>query len=158
MPYIFAGLRIATTLSVLGAIVAEYLAASNGLGYLVLSGSFNFNTARSFAAIILLAVIGTVFFWLMSVIEAKLSWKRRAGGDQTVPSEMSMAVERPLNAKDTPSTASIHDSGISITNIDVVYGYGGPEAVTALEGINLEIGDGEFVSLIGPRAAGRARF
>jgi long-chain acyl-CoA synthetase len=37
---------------VLGAIVAEWLAASNGLGYLVLSGSFNFNTARSFAAII----------------------------------------------------------------------------------------------------------
>src|SRR4051812_27086478 len=45
MPYIFAGLRIATTLAVLGAIVAEWLAASNGLGYLVLSGSFNFNTA-----------------------------------------------------------------------------------------------------------------
>ena len=62
MPYIFAGLRIATTLAVLGAIVAEWLAASNGLGYLVLSGSFNFNTARSFAAIIALAVIGTIFF------------------------------------------------------------------------------------------------
>jgi len=40
IPYIFAGLRIATTLAVLGAIVAEWLAASNGLGYLVLSGSF----------------------------------------------------------------------------------------------------------------------
>ena len=64
MPYIFAGLRIATTLAVLGAIVAEWLAASNGLGYLVLSGSFNFNTARSFAAIIALAVIGTAFFGL----------------------------------------------------------------------------------------------
>ncbi len=83
MPYIFAGLRIATTLAVLGAIVAEYLAASNGLGYLVLSGSFNFNTARSFAAIISLAFIGTFFFWLMSVVESKLSWKARAGGDQT---------------------------------------------------------------------------
>ncbi|MEP9378762.1 ABC transporter permease [Aquabacter sp. CN5-332] len=83
MPYIFAGLRIATTLAVLGAIVAEYLAASNGLGYLVLSGSFNFNTARSFAAIISLAVIGTSFFWLMSLIESRLSWKRRASGDQT---------------------------------------------------------------------------
>ncbi|WP_127090807.1 ABC transporter permease [Aquabacter cavernae] len=83
MPYIFAGLRIATTLAVLGAIVAEYLAASNGLGYLVLSGSFNFNTARSFAAIIALAVIGTTFFGLMSLIERRLSWKRHAMGDQT---------------------------------------------------------------------------
>lgn len=83
MPYIFAGLRIATTLAVLGAIVAEYLAASNGLGYLVLSGSFNFNTARSFAAIIMLAVIGTSFFGLMSLIERRLSWKQRASSDHT---------------------------------------------------------------------------
>lgn len=82
MPYIFAGLRIATTLAVLGAIVAEWLAASNGLGYLVLSGSFNFNTARSFAAIIVLAVIGTAFFALMAWIERLISWKRD-GGDST---------------------------------------------------------------------------
>jgi NitT/TauT family transport system permease protein len=75
IPYIFAGLRIATTLAVLGAIVAEWLAASNGLGYLVLSGSFNFNTARSFAAIIALAVIGTVFFNFMSWIESRVSWR-----------------------------------------------------------------------------------
>ena len=83
MPFIFAGLRIATTLSVLGAIVAEWLAASNGLGYLVLSGSFNFNTARSFAAIIVLALIGTAFFSLMTLIERSVSW-RREGGDATV--------------------------------------------------------------------------
>jgi ABC-type nitrate/sulfonate/bicarbonate transport system permease component len=82
MPYIFAGLRIATTLSVLGAIVAEWLAASNGLGYLVLSGSFNFNTARSFAAIIVLAIIGTAFFGLMSWLERMMSWKRE-GSDST---------------------------------------------------------------------------
>jgi len=82
MPYIFAGLRIATTLAVLGAIVAEWLAASNGLGYLVLSGSFNFNTARSFAAIIALAVIGTAFFSLMSWVERTISWKRE-GSDST---------------------------------------------------------------------------
>jgi NitT/TauT family transport system permease protein len=82
MPYIFAGLRIATTLSVLGAIVAEWLAASNGLGYLVLSGSFNFNTARSFAAIIMLAIIGTAFFSFMSWLEKMMSWKRE-GSDAT---------------------------------------------------------------------------
>lgn len=82
MPYIFAGLRIATTLAVLGAIVAEWLAASNGLGYLVLSGSFNFNTARSFAAIIVLAVIGTLFFAAMAWIERLISWKHE-GGDAT---------------------------------------------------------------------------
>lgn len=83
VPYIFAGLRIATTLAVLGAIVAEWLAASNGLGYLVLSGSFNFNTARSFAAIIALAVIGTAFFALMSWIERRISWRTSLGDATT---------------------------------------------------------------------------
>jgi NitT/TauT family transport system permease protein len=83
MPYIFAGLRIATTLAVLGAIVAEWLAASNGLGYLVLSGSFNFNTARSFAAIIALAVIGTSFFSLMSWLERLISWRTDVGDATT---------------------------------------------------------------------------
>ncbi len=83
VPYIFAGLRIATTLAVLGAIVAEWLAASNGLGYLVLSGSFNFNTARSFAAIIALAVIGTAFFTLMSSLERLIVWRRDPGDATT---------------------------------------------------------------------------
>lgn len=83
LPYIFAGMRIATTLAVLGAIVAEWLAASNGLGYLVLSGSFNFNTARSFVAIIALAIIGSAFFALMSWIERLLSWKRHSASDST---------------------------------------------------------------------------
>ena len=78
VPYIFAGLRIATTLAVLGAIVAEWLAATDGIGYLVLSGSFNFNTARSFAAIILLAVIGMSFFGAMGAVERALSWRRPA--------------------------------------------------------------------------------
>jgi ABC-type nitrate/sulfonate/bicarbonate transport system permease component len=80
VPYIFAGLRIATTLAVLGAIVAEWLAATDGIGYLVLSGSFNFNTARSFAAIILLAVIGMSFFGAMSAVERGLSWQRTQDG------------------------------------------------------------------------------
>lgn len=78
VPFIFAGLRIATTLSVLGVIVAEWLAASNGLGYLLLSGSFNFNTARSFAAIVVLAAIGMSFFGLMSLIEQRFSWRPTA--------------------------------------------------------------------------------
>ena len=68
-------LLLGVLLAVLGAIVAEWLAASSGLGYLVLSGSFNFNTARSFAAILALAIIGTSFFALMSFLEQRISWR-----------------------------------------------------------------------------------
>jgi ABC-type nitrate/sulfonate/bicarbonate transport system permease component len=85
IPYIFAGLRIATTLSVLGAIVAEWLAAANGIGYLVLSGTFNFDTARSFSAIIILAAIGMSFFGLMSLVERAISWRRPATGGAGEP-------------------------------------------------------------------------
>ena len=83
LPYVFAGLRIATTLSVLGAIVAEWLAASRGVGYLILSGSFNFNTARSFTAIIVLAAIGMIFFSAISVLERRFSWRVRQERDAT---------------------------------------------------------------------------
>jgi ABC-type nitrate/sulfonate/bicarbonate transport system permease component len=83
LPYVFAGLRIATTLSVLGAIVAEWLAASRGVGYLILSGSFNFNTARSFTAIIVLAAIGMIFFSAISALERRFSWRVRQERDAT---------------------------------------------------------------------------
>lgn len=82
VPYIFAGLRISTTLAVMGAIVAEWLAASDGLGYLVLSGSFNFNAARSFSAIVMLSIIGMAFYHVMSFIETRVSW-RAAVDDST---------------------------------------------------------------------------
>jgi NitT/TauT family transport system permease protein len=51
LPFIFAGLKLATTLSVLGAIVAEFMGASEGLGYLILSSTFNFEVARVFVSL-----------------------------------------------------------------------------------------------------------
>ncbi len=80
LPYIFAGLRIATTLSVIGAIVAEWLASSDGLGYILLNASFNFDAALSFAAITALAVIGMSFFGFISLIESMFSWGKHRGG------------------------------------------------------------------------------
>src|SRR5690606_25324620 len=47
-------------------------------------------------------------------------------------------------------------SGISIKGVDVVYGVGGSQPVTALKDIDLEIADGEFVSLIGPSGCGKS--
>lgn len=47
-------------------------------------------------------------------------------------------------------------SGISIKGVDVVYGVGGSQPVTALTDIDLEIADGEFVSLIGPSGCGKS--
>ena len=45
IPYLFAGIKVAIVLSVTGAIVAEFVAANEGLGYLVLQANYNLDTA-----------------------------------------------------------------------------------------------------------------
>lgn len=76
LPFVFGGLKLATTLSVLGAIVAEFMGASEGLGYLILSSTFNFEVARVFVALVVLVLMGVGFFGLISLLERRVSWKR----------------------------------------------------------------------------------
>ena len=47
-------------------------------------------------------------------------------------------------------------AAIAVANVDVTYGVGGAEPVKALSGINLEIPDGAFVSLVGPSGCGKS--
>ena len=56
LPYMFAGIKVAIVLSVTGAIVAEFVAANEGLGYLVLQANYSLDTA--FALVILLILAG----------------------------------------------------------------------------------------------------
>lgn len=58
--HIFAGLQIAIVLSLIGAVVAEFVASSRGIGWLIQSSLANFNTAQMFAALFSLIVIGLV--------------------------------------------------------------------------------------------------
>jgi NitT/TauT family transport system permease protein len=71
MPYIFSALKISTSLSVVGAIVGEFVGASQGLGYIILVSSYHLETASIFAAIILSASIGIIFFSIISYLEKK---------------------------------------------------------------------------------------
>ena len=47
-------------------------------------------------------------------------------------------------------------AAIAVANVDVTYGIGGAEPVKALSGINLEVPDGAFVSLVGPSGCGKS--
>lgn len=69
LPSIFSGLRMAAVFAVTGAVVAEYVGADRGLGYLSEFSTAQFETARSFAAIALLAVIGMAFFGAVGLVE-----------------------------------------------------------------------------------------
>jgi NitT/TauT family transport system permease protein len=72
MPSIIAGMKVAISLALVGAIVGEFVAAQNGLGFVILSAQGAFRTDRVFAAILLLAAIGTALFYTMEYIEAKI--------------------------------------------------------------------------------------
>lgn len=66
---VFAGLRVATTLVVIGAVVGEYIAADKGLGYLQLSASTNLNSTLLFASVIMMAVLGIVAYEIVAAAE-----------------------------------------------------------------------------------------
>jgi NitT/TauT family transport system permease protein len=79
-PWIFAGLNLAMTYSLLGVIVAEILASNQGLGYLISSAAGNFNTAGVFAGLMVLAAVSWTLSWIMRQLESRvLSWKPSVG-------------------------------------------------------------------------------
>jgi NitT/TauT family transport system permease protein len=69
VPSIFSGLKIAITLSVVGAIVGEFVGADAGLGYLLLIANGQLDTPLMFAVVVVLSLMGIVLFALISGIE-----------------------------------------------------------------------------------------
>ena len=76
LPYIFAGMKISITLSVIGVVVAEIVAGRNGLGYLLLFASSRMNIGFSLAILFVLAILGAVLFGLIVLAEKRfIYWK-----------------------------------------------------------------------------------
>jgi ABC-type nitrate/sulfonate/bicarbonate transport system permease component len=69
LPFTFSGLRVAAALSVIGAVFAEWVGSSEGLGYLVLVLNNQVRTAEVFAVVAVLAVIGLALFGAVSLAE-----------------------------------------------------------------------------------------
>ncbi len=69
LPNIFAGLKVATTLAVIGATISEWVGASAGLGYLMAQDTQQINTARVFASLVVLGTVGIAFFALIGLIQ-----------------------------------------------------------------------------------------
>jgi NitT/TauT family transport system permease protein len=69
VPYIFAGLKVAVPLSVIGAVVAEFMQSDSGLGYLVLTAVGNVNTPLVFVAVLIMALLSLGLFAVVSLGE-----------------------------------------------------------------------------------------
>lgn len=68
-PAIFAGLKVSITLAVVGAVVGEFVGSNSGLGFVLQRSIGNFELPTMFAALVVLAFIGVVLFWIIDVIE-----------------------------------------------------------------------------------------
>jgi putative hydroxymethylpyrimidine transport system permease protein len=80
LPEIFSGMRIAATFAAIGAVFGEWAGASAGLGYVMLAATPNLQTARIFAAIVILTLIALLLFGIVSVLERILvPWAPRGG-------------------------------------------------------------------------------
>ncbi len=72
LPFLFSGLKVAAAFSVIGAVFAEWVGASEGLGYLVLVLNNQTATTDMFAVIVSLSMIGIGLFLIVSIVERLL--------------------------------------------------------------------------------------
>lgn len=77
MPYVFAGLRVSAIFALLGAIVAEFVGARDGIGTLMNQQRALFNVPGVFAILIILMVVGVIVNLLMTLLERRVTfWSR----------------------------------------------------------------------------------
>ena len=69
LPYVFSGMKVAVVLAVAGAIVGEFIASEEGLGYLMLQVQVTLDTAAMFMAVVLITIVGVLLYSLVLVLE-----------------------------------------------------------------------------------------
>jgi len=69
VPFIFSGLKAAITLSVVGAVVGEFVNADRGLGYLIVTSTAFFQVPLAWGALVLLSLLGIILFQAVVIIE-----------------------------------------------------------------------------------------
>lgn len=75
LPFILAGARIASSLSVIGAVVAEFVAgagSATGLAWVIIEAGSMFDVARMFAALLMLSAFGLAIWFLTGIVQRKL--------------------------------------------------------------------------------------
>jgi NitT/TauT family transport system permease protein len=71
LPFIFAALRQTATASVLAAVVAEFIQASQGLGWLILTSAYVMDMPRLWATVVVSSVIAILFYSIVAFIERR---------------------------------------------------------------------------------------
>jgi NitT/TauT family transport system permease protein len=84
LPYIFAAFKISITLAIVGAVVGEFVAAGEGLGYVINSANIALDTELMFAGILVLSLLGILMFLAVVLLEqlATGEWQQDNDGLQ----------------------------------------------------------------------------
>jgi NitT/TauT family transport system permease protein len=83
VPFIFSGLKAAIALAVVGAVVAEFVNADRGLGYLIVTATAFFKVPTAWGALILLSLMGIVLFQAIVIVE-RVFFPWSSGVDKSV--------------------------------------------------------------------------
>jgi NitT/TauT family transport system permease protein len=79
LPFFFGSLKVAITLAFVGSITSETVASNNGIGYLMMSASSQFNVALVFAGVTVVGVLGVLMYALFGLVENRLTgWAHRS--------------------------------------------------------------------------------
>jgi NitT/TauT family transport system permease protein/putative hydroxymethylpyrimidine transport system permease protein len=82
LPGLLSGAKIAVAVAVIGAVLAEQAGSSEGLGHLILQAIPQFETARAYAAVVVLSAFAVFLFGALSLAERRLvPWAHRSQGD-----------------------------------------------------------------------------
>jgi NitT/TauT family transport system permease protein len=80
LPYFFGSLKVAITLAFVGSVISESIASNNGIGNLMLQAQAQFKVPLIFAGLVALAIEGIVMYWLMAILEKRMTgWAQRSG-------------------------------------------------------------------------------
>ncbi|HVR49464.1 MAG TPA: ABC transporter permease [Pseudorhodoferax sp.] len=80
LPYLFSSLRIAASMCVIGAVIGEWVGATQGVGAMILQATFNFDSPLLYAAIVMSASLSCFFFLVVAVAERMvIRWQPENG-------------------------------------------------------------------------------
>jgi NitT/TauT family transport system permease protein/putative hydroxymethylpyrimidine transport system permease protein len=78
LPFLLSGAKIAAVVAVIGAVFGEWSGSDSGLGHLILVAQGQLQTARVFAAVVVLSALALLLFGALALLERRLAWWGRA--------------------------------------------------------------------------------
>jgi NitT/TauT family transport system permease protein len=84
LPYIFVGLDVAIVLSVIGAIVGEFVGSQAGLGYLILQRNFTMDMAGVFAILVILSLLGVGLHLAVTYVQRRVVFWMESAHDRVI--------------------------------------------------------------------------